>query len=103
MAYKVIVTRSAQRDLDNILGYLVQELANPTAAMTLLDEVEQAYERLMEGPRIYALCAHPLLSAPGYRKIVIRGYLLIFRVDEEKQAVYVERFFSDLEDYANKI
>lgn len=103
MAYEVIVTHSAQRDLDGILGDLVQELANSTAAMALLEEIEGAYRRLAERPKIRALCAHPLLSAPGYRKIFLRGYLLVYRVDDGAQRAYVERFFSDLEDYADKI
>ena len=38
-----------------------------------------------------------------YRKVVIGGYLMIFRVDEEAKTVFVERFFSGLEDYAEKL
>lgn len=103
MAYEVFVTRSAHSDLDSILDYLIRELANPTAAMALLDEIEKACTRLAERPKIHALCTHPLLSAPGFCKIFLRDYLLVYRIDESRQAVHVERFFSDLEDYANKI
>lgn len=103
MAYEVIVTRSAHSDLDGILDYIIHELANPTAALALLEEIEAAYAILAERPKIYALCAHPLLATPSYRKIFIRGYLLVYRIDEARKAVYVERFFSDLEDYAKKI
>ena len=32
-----------------------------------------------------------------------RWLLMIFRVDEETKTVFVERFFSGLEDYAEKL
>ena len=73
-----------------------------------LDEAGQARfkelnSRLAVLPYACAACLHPLLSAPGYRKAVIRGYLLLYRVDDARKIVYIERFFSDLEDYAHKI
>lgn len=46
---------------------------------------------------------HKLLSRRGYRKAFIRGYLLIYRVDEVQGVVYIERFFSDMEDFEQKI
>lgn len=101
MAYKVVFTRSAQKDLDAILAYLSVELCNPAAASALLTAIEQACLRLSEHPQLYPVCAHPLLAAPGYRKVFIRGYLLLYRADQA--AVYVERFFSDMEDYAQKL
>ena len=52
---------------------------------------------------LYALCQHKLLSRRGYRKVFIRGYLLIYRVDEVQGVVYIERFFSDMEDFEQKL
>ena len=103
MAYRLLITEKAEADLDGILQYLMMKLANPEAAATLLDAIEAVYQRLTERPAIYALCQHPLLKPMGYRKAVIRGYLMIYRLDTVAQTVYIERFFSDLEDYANKI
>ena len=50
---------------------------------------------------MYSLCQKPLLSRRGYRKAPIGGYLMIYKVDEDANLVYVERFFSHLEDYEN--
>ena len=61
------------------------------------------YTRLEETPFLYALCQHKLLSRRGYRKVFIRGYLLIYRVDEEQDVVYIERFFGDMEDFEQKL
>ena len=99
MVYSVKVTESAERDLDEIVGYIVQELCNPQAAAHLLDEIGIVYLQLARTPECYPSCTHPLLRQ--YRKVTIMGYVLIYRV--EGDTVYVERFFSQLEDYAHKL
>ena len=54
---------------------------------------------LSETPAIYAECRQPLLK--GYRKAMFMRYLTIFRI--EGKIVYVERIFSELEDYASRL
>ena len=103
MGYKVLRTESAERDLDEIISYLVEKLCNPSAAVELLSAIDATYSRLEETPFLCALCQHKLLSRRGYRKVFIRGYLLIYRVDEEQGVVYIERFFSDMEDFEQKL
>ncbi len=101
MGYSVRVTEHAHDDLAQIISYIVDELSNPPAALTLLNAVEHVYEKLAETPSMYSLCQKPLLSRRGYRKAPIGGYLMIYKVDEDANLVYVERFFSHLEDYEN--
>lgn len=103
MGYKVLRTESAEKDLDEIISYLVEKRCNPPAAVELLSAIDATYTRLEETPFLYALCRHKLLSRCGYRKVFIRGYLLIYRVDEEQSIVYIERFFSDMEDFEQKL
>ena len=50
---------------------------------------------------MYSLCLKPLLSRRGYRRVPIGGYLMIYKVDDEAGLIYIERFFSHLEDYEN--
>lgn len=101
MGYSVRVTEHAHDDLDQIFSYIVEELSNPPAALAFLTAVERVYEKLAETPNMYGLCQKPLLSRRGYRKAPIGGYLMIYKVDEDANLVYVERFFSHLEDYEN--
>ena len=103
MAYKLLLTESAGSDLDGILAHLTGELRSPATASELLDAIEVVYQHLEESPFLYALCRLKLLSAYGYRKVPGRGYLMIYRVDEAHQIVYIERFFSELEDFESKL
>ena len=97
--YNDMVIMSA--DLDQIVSYIVEELGNPPAALSLLATVENVYEKLAETPNMYSLCLKPLLSRRGYRRVPIGGYLMIYKVDDEAGLIYIERFFSHLEDYEN--
>lgn len=101
MAYEIVVSQHAQDDLDQALGYLIHELKNPPAALHLLEAVEKVYARLGDHPQVYGLCQQPLLARRGFRKAVVGGYVLIYRVNEG--SVYIQRFFSDLQDYEAKL
>lgn len=103
MAYKLIVTAHAEADIDEHIGYIVEELHNPKAASDLLDAVEKHYDQLEENPYVYAVCQQTLLKVREYRKVIINGYIMIFRIDDERKTVIIERFFSRLEDYASKL
>ena len=46
MGYSVRVTEHAHDDLAQIISYIVDELSNPPAALTLLSAVEHVYEKL---------------------------------------------------------
>ena len=99
MAYNVKVTASAEKDLDAIVSYIVEELSTPQAAGHLLDEITKMYHVLADNPMIFPACSQPLLQR--YRKATVMRYVIIYRIDGE--TVYVERFFSQLEDYVNKL
>lgn len=55
MGYSIKVTEHAYNDLDQIVSYIVGELGNPSAALTLLTAVERVYEKLAETPNMYGL------------------------------------------------
>ena len=99
MAYKVKVTASAENDLDAIISYIVQELSNSQAAGYLPDEITKMYHMLTVNPMVFPVCSQPLLQR--YRKVTVMRYVIIYRIDDG--TVYVERFFSQLEDYVNKL
>ena len=99
MAYNVKVTASAEKDLDAIISYIVQELSNLQAASHLPDEITRMYHMLADNPMVFPACSQPLLQR--YRKVTVMRYVIIYRIDGG--TVYVERFFSQLEDYVNKL
>ena len=103
MAYKIIKTRLAEQDLDNILGYIVFSLANPSAAASFADAVEVCYSDLEKMPLMYELCRDPRLRALEYHKAVIKNFIMVYKVDEAAKTVHILRFFHGRQDYEKLI
>ena len=96
---KLLVSPAADRDLDSILSCLINELCNPQAAGNLLDEVESAYDALVENPEAFETCRDQRLAKQDYRKIQVGNYLLIYQYDTELDEINVLRFFHESQNY----
>ena len=103
MGYKIENTPLAEQDLDGILSYIAENLGNKTATVSFLDEVDACYINLERMPFMYEQCRDPQLRALGYRKAIIKNYVMIYRVDEDKKIVYILRFFYGRRDYEKLI
>ena len=101
--YTLEITESAESDLDQITDYLGNELANPPAALAFLDEVDRVSDALEETPEIFPLCTDSRLAELGYRKAIVRAYILIYEIDKALSVVRVLRFFHESENYAQKL
>ena len=101
--YTLDITNAAEQDLDRITDYLGVTLANPQAALALLDEVEKITAELTSNPSIYPLCAAANLADLGYHKAVAKSYIVVFEIDSIANTVRILRFFHASENYANKL
>ena len=93
MEYNIIITAAAREDLDEILAYMTVSLKNPSAAAAFASEVTSCYNNLKNLPFMYRKCSRPHLRAQGYRKAVIGNYIMVYRVCEAEETVYISRFF----------
>lgn len=103
MDYKLFVTELANQDLDNIAEYIAVQLANPGAAAEFLNEVEKCYENLKQMPMMYEKCRDKRLANEGYRRAVIKNYILLYKIQEEEQAIIIFRFFYGSRNYEKLI
>lgn len=103
MVYKLIVSIEAHKDIDDIVHYIAVELVNPAAAAGFLDDVEKSYHDVVNNPHMYSLCSDDRLSRDGYRKIVIKNYLILYRIDDEAQAIFIVRILYSGRNYAELI
>lgn len=101
--YRLVVSELAHSDLDNIVSYIVVQLANPIAAANLLDEIEKCYGCLKSNPLMYERCHDAYLGKEGYRKATIKNYVLVYKVEEAARTVTIHRFFYGAQDYVKLI
>lgn len=72
----VVITGEAEADLENIGDVIAAD--NPRRAMTFVDELVEACERLADFPRRYPLL--PRYAASGIGRRVFGEYLIFYRV-----------------------
>ncbi len=103
MTYKIRFSKDAERDLDELFEYIKTKLAAPKASFDMMTEIEQKIGLLAEQPLMFPLCHDSTLSLLGYRKLVIKNYIVIYLVNTEKQTLYIVRIFYGRRDYVNYI
>ena len=101
--YKLVITELAHQDLDRIVSYIVVQLSNSKAAGDFLDEVTACYGFLKSTPMMYERCQDRRLGEEGYRKAVIKNYVLVYKISEESNTVSIMRFFYGAQDYTKLI
>lgn len=99
--YRIQFTPLAFDDLDEIDSYISETLMNAPAAIALLEEMEQSINRLTLYPNIGAELDDPYLAAKGYRKLVVKNYLIFYLVDTSEKSVIIMRVLYGAREYRN--
>jgi len=97
--YKLEYLPAARKDIVEIAQYVSRELNNHAAAERLVVELVEAGDKITHFP--YANPAYvpirPLRRE--YRKLLVRSYLMLYWIDEEKKLVTVARVIYARRDY----
>lgn len=103
MDYEVVMSNKAEVQLEKFIYYILVELGNEQAAVSVLDDAEAAKLRLSRTAGSLKLCDNPKLREAGYRVIHFEHhkYLMIYRLDGN--IAYVEGIYHELQNYENKI
>ena len=100
MAYNVVITSDAEKDLDKFITYLLFEKKNEQAARNLLDDFEETKNILSNVTASLKDCENPKLKQFGYKRINFRNhrYFMLYRAGN---MVIIDNLFRELEDYEN--
>ena len=103
MVYELKKTDLFQRDLNVVIHPATPLLGNHEAAASLLNALEGTYREIQRMPLIYESCRSAHLKKMGYRKVVVRNYIIIYRVDDKAKTVHLMRLFHGRQDYEKMI
>jgi len=89
MTYEVVLTKDAERDLEDIFRYIAEH-DSPVNADRVLDRLLQVTEALRTLPD-RAYCPNELRSVgiSEYRQVSFKPYRLIYRVHAQLVVIYV--------------
>ncbi len=99
MVYEVILSSQAKTHFRKIIDYLLYELENRQAAISVADDFDDTVARLSHMAGSLKLCDDRVLQAKGYRTIHFRRhrYLMVYTVDGDR--ANVEGIYHELQDY----
>lgn len=88
------------RDLDEIFDYIANELRNPSAAKTTIEDILDGAEELEEFPFIGSIVDDLPFAADEYRFLGVRNYLVFYRVSASDvfadRVLYAKREYRSL-------
>ena len=92
MSYRLHITKSAERDMDDAADYIEFSLMNPIAADHLFDLIEEKLSPLSSNPKMYPVVDEPVFRVWGIRFVVVNNYLAFYTIDESEKIVHIVRF-----------
>lgn len=93
--YEVVLTPSAQKDLNEIKSYLTNVLK--TSSSSIFEKILEQIKILKTHPFTYSVHQDPLLKLIGYRVIPIGNYLMFYVVKDN--AVQIHRILYAKRNY----
>ena len=103
MAYRIVITKDAEEDLERFIRYLVFEKESMQAAQNLLNDYDATIESLKHVAGSLKFCDNPRLRRLEYHRsnFLNHKYLMLYRIVDD--IVFVDNIFHELQDYENKM
>jgi len=89
--YSIYVSDSFQKDLMQIIYYINHSFSAPFTAANFLEIIENTLYDLSLMPQRYVLVSDSYLGKKGFRKCIIKKYILFFTIDEDSKSIHVHR------------
>ena len=99
--YKLKFTPAANDDLDVIYQYISKYLVAQKAADDLMDDIETSIMRLRDFPCSGSPVSDDILSSRGYRKLIVKNYIVFHLIDEAEKQVVIMRVLYGAQQYEN--
>ncbi|NLX83885.1 MAG: type II toxin-antitoxin system RelE/ParE family toxin [Clostridiales bacterium] len=98
-SYKVFISEPAEGDLEDIVRFISSQLNSPITALHMMELLEEAMAGLSDMPQRCPPVSDDRLCQMGYRKLVVKNYIVFFSVNEKEKAVDVERILYTRRDW----
>jgi addiction module RelE/StbE family toxin len=95
---KIVYSNRSIQDLDEIGDYIAETLKSPTAALNVVNKIQDIIDTLADFPFIGSLLSTIAdISDSDYRLLVCENYLAFYHVSDN--IVYIDRIIYGRRDY----
>jgi len=92
-------TPKAEEDLDQIYSYISEKLSAVSAALNLMENIENSVLRLKMFPYSGSTVSDNILNSKGYRKLIIDNFIVFYIVREEEKTIVIMRILYGAQNY----
>ncbi len=85
------------------MDYLSNELCAKESAIALLDEIQSFIVKACRFPMAASAVNDALLRQKGYRKLIVKNYIVFYLVDDAKHQLDVMRVLYFAQDYLREL
>ena len=100
--YEVLLTDKAKEELEEIYNYISKSLISETAAISIMQKIENKILNLTKIPESYSIIEPYIQTNEKYRKLIINNYIVVYRIDYDNNKVYVIRIIYGKRNYLNE-
>jgi addiction module RelE/StbE family toxin len=89
--YKIELSKDARNDYFDIIRYIKYSLEEPTIADKYAELIEKEIRKLEYTPQRFAIISSDIIKLKNIRKLIIKNYIVFYRINENKKIVNIER------------
>lgn len=101
--YIVQMSIKAKKDIQSIVDYMRYELMEPSIARKYEKLIKEEIQRLEYSPQKYAAISSDNVKINNIRKLVVKNYIVFYRINEEENIVNIVRVLYGRTDWKNKL
>ena len=101
--YDVKLSIKAKDDLKRIILYIKNELNEPKIAGRYANMIRNEIKTLEYSPQKFAIIDDVTIRDLNIRKLIIKNYIVFYRINEDKNVVNVERILYGKSNWIDKL
>lgn len=101
--YELKITPAAADDLENIYKYISNTFSSDGSASNMIRKISDSLKVLKDFPYMHELSRDKILQQKGYRKLIVKKYVVLYLIDESKKSVIITRIFYGPMDYVSHL
>ena len=101
MKYNVVIEKTAENDLIEILDYITDTLKEPKIASNIYRLIKNEILSLEDMPFRFRIVNEEPFRSVGVRRISVKNYSAFYVVDEENRTVHIFRILYNRREWQN--
>lgn len=101
--YKIQLSINAKNDYKRIVSYIKNEILEPSVANKYAEMINSKIQTLEYLPQKYSVIDDEVIKKLEFRKLVIKNYIVFYRINEKEKTVEVHRILFSASDWIDKL